>query len=331
MLSRYQCTTSDASTEEGVDFHPAWGGSHDINPWLKVPSCHKKGEDETQISLAATSNVSKDFSIHINTTKLKFPAPVSARSLFQSAVHYVEFHVPAEFIVINHESMHIEATVYEAFVPLHVMICVRPTTSDLASEAIFSSICRRDIVCFHRLFLRAKQFLEMATTSSDVYAPSELEFLDFELEDENEEVEDKSAKACTAAEAALEPFIAQLSSYRPGDREEAASMLAAAASGSLGRRRLIDAMIARQSVLSAVERLLRPKGSAQENVCPEATRYPILSLLVWLTKGNYMEVEVAQALHSVVAELDLCHCSALVHTELTSALGGLCHIIAGQD
>lgn len=330
--------TRSVSTKESFNFHPACGGSHDetaaiadIMAWLNVPSDQKQGEDETQISLAKGSKDSTDLSIHVNTSTLKFPAPVRARSLFQLAVHYIEYHVPAEFIVIDNVSMRITATVYEAFIPLRVMICVWPTKSGSASEATFSSICGRDIVCFHHLFLRARKFLARATTSSNAQAPSELEFLDFEAEDEEEEMEEDSAKASNIAEASLEAFIAKLSSDRAGDREEAASVLAIAASGSPGCRRLFNAVIACQPALSAIRRLLHPKSIAQEAACIEATRYPILSLMACLTKGSYMEVEVARALQSMFAELDLCHCSALVHTELTSALDGLCHIIAGQD
>lgn len=337
-MSQFKCMTRSASTEESFNLHPAWVGSHDetaaiadVMAWLNVPSGQKEGEDETQIFLAKASKDSTDFSININTSLLKFPASVSARSLFQSAIDYVEFHVPAEFIVIDHVSMRIKATVYEAFIPLRVMICVWPTKSGSASEATFSSICGRDIVCFHHLFLRARKFLEKATTSSNDRVPSELEFLDFESEDEKEEMEEDSAKAGAIAEAALEAFIAKLSSDRTGDCEEAASVLAMAASDSPGCRRLFNAVMACQPVLSAIQRLLHPRSMAKDAACIEATRYPILSLLACLTKGNYMEVDVARALHSMLAELDLCHCSALVHAEFTSALNGLRHIMAGQD
>jgi hypothetical protein len=337
MLSQLACTTRRASTEERFDFHSSWGGSHDeaaaaadISAWLQTRPCQKDGEYETQISMNNSGKYSTNFLNHINTPMLKFSSPVGATSLFQSTKNYVEYHVPAEFMLIDHVSMCVEATIYESFIPIHVVICVRPTKFGSSSEATFSNICGRDIVCFHHLVSRATKFLEEVTIASDAHAPSEFEFLDFESEDEKEELEGDFAKANSIAEASIEPFIAKLSSHRPGDREEAASVLATiAANGSGGCRRLLNEMILRQPVLSAIQCVLHP--SAKEMVVTEATRYPILSLVVCATEGNYMEADMAQALHSMLAELDLSHCSALVHKEFMSALHGLRHIITGQD
>jgi len=283
-------------------------------------------------SVAKFSKDIKDFSIPTdNKPMLKFSSLMSATCLFQLTAEYIEYHVPAEFIAIDHVSMRVEAIVYEAFIPIHVMIYVQPTKFCSASEAIFANKCRRDVVCFHQVFWRATRFFEKATSTADVHPSSEMEFLDFETEDEEEEMEENSTKASTMAEAALQLVIAKLSSDRACDREEAASVLAIAASNSLSCRRLLNAMISRQPVLSAIQHLLHPRSTAEEAVCIEATKYPLVSLLVCLTKAGYMEVKVARTLHSMLAELDPCHCSSLVHEELSTALDSLCHIVAGQE
>lgn len=279
-----------------------WGGNPDqakavgdIFAWMKAPSCQK----------------------------------ASAVSLFQSIVRFVEHHVPAEFISVDNESTRIEATVYETFIPLHVAIRVRSADSSPSSEVEFSNLCGRDIVCFHQFFTRATKFLEEAAVTSRVRGTSQLQFLDFDSEDEEQEWVD-SAKA-DDVEATLEPLIANLSSPRAGEREDAVSMLARIATDCPGCRRSLNVVLARQPVISALQRLLRPESTTKETACPEATRYLVLVLIVRLTEVNYMKVEVAQELHSMLAELDLCHCSAPVQAELSTALNGVLRIAARQD
>mmetsp|Transcript_60704 Transcript_60704/g.117014 ORF Transcript_60704/g.117014 Transcript_60704/m.117014 type:complete len:349 (+) Transcript_60704:112-1158(+) len=318
----------------------SWGSKHDeaaavadIVAWLKAPSCQSESEEESQNSTAESSRNGAAISLHSATSTLAFSAPVSVESLFQSTVQFVEHYVPAEFIDIDDMSKRIEATVYETFIPLHVAIFVRSAQLGPSSEVNFLNICGRDVVCFHQLFSRATNFLQEATVASRVRAPLQLEFLDFESEEESEEQqaeEDESAKA-NAVEAAFQPFVAKLSSHRARDREEAVSMLATVATQSPGCRRLLNVVIARQEVLSALERLLCLEGVGQETACNEAARYPVLALLVCLTEGNFMKVEVAQALHSMLLELDLRHCSALVQAELNTALNGIGRIVAGQN
>jgi len=356
MLSRVHCATRSAASEESFNFQSVvgrsagfpdkeldctglekcisatsttWGGNHDeaaavadIVAWLKAPLSQK---EETQIPAVDSSRNGAADSLHSTKLTLTLSARVSAVSLFQSTVRFVEHHVPAEFICVDNSSMCIEATVYETFIPLHMVIRVCSAQAGPSSEVHFSNLCGHDVVCFHQLFSRATKFLEETTAVSRVRASSQLEFLDFESEDENEdeEEEEDSAKA-NAIEATLEPLIANLSSHRAGERAEAASMLAHAATDSPGCRCLLNVVIARQPVLSALQRLLSPGNIAQETACNEATRYPVLALLVCLTEGDDMKVKVAQALHLMLAELDLCHCSAPVQSELNAALDGVC-------
>mmetsp|Transcript_74690 Transcript_74690/g.147966 ORF Transcript_74690/g.147966 Transcript_74690/m.147966 type:complete len:359 (-) Transcript_74690:178-1254(-) len=309
----------------------AWGGSHDeaaavadIIAWLKSSPSQKEWDEEMRISSAKPENMAA----------LQLSVQVAAANLFQSTMRYVEYHVPAECIVIDDASMRIEAKVYADFIPLNVVIRVRPTqlgsSSEASSEASFSNLCGRDVVSFHHLFSHAARFLEEATASSHVRTPSQLVFLDFESEGEDEDGED-STVASTIHEDVLEPFIANLSSHWRCEREEAVSVLASAASSSPGCRNLLNALIARQPVLSALQRLLHPENMANEMVCLEATRYPVLALVVSLAKGHHMDVQVARALHSMLAELDLGRCSVPVRAELTSALDSLWHTVAQQD
>jgi hypothetical protein len=357
MLSRVHCATRSAASEEAFGSHnvgrsadfldkeldckglaehigatsTAWVGNHDegaavadIVAWLKAVSCQK----ETPIPTVESS------SLHRPNSTLTFSAPVSAESLFQSTVRFVEHQVPAEFICIDNLSMRIEAMVYETFIPLHVVICVRSSQSGSSSEVDFSNLCGRDAVCFHHFFSGATKSLEEATAALHVRAPSQLEFLDFESEDENDENEDEdeeeSATGCTI-EATLEALLANLGSHRAREREEAVSMLANAVTDSPGCRRVLNVVVARRPVLLALQRLLCPDSTAQETGCSEATRYPVLALLVCLTEGNDMKVEVAQALHPMLAELDLCQCSAPVQAKLNTAFKGVCRIAAGQE
>jgi len=135
-------------------------------------------------------------------------------------------------------------------------------------------------------------------------------------------------------EAALESFVVNLSSHLAWEREETAAILAASVSSSPDWRRQLSAVIMRKpilSVLSGFQQLLRPDSITKETACIKAARYPVLVLLVRLLEERFMEVELAQALHSTLAELDLCQCSTPVQAEFASAVDGLYRIVAGHD
>jgi len=213
-----------------------------------------------------------------------------------------------------------------------VAICVRP--SQLGSSSEFSSICGCDVVRFHHLFSRAARFLEEAATSFHCFSRTHLEFLGFESEDEKVGENEENFVKDSTMEATLESFVVNLSSHLAWERSETAAMLAAAASSSPNCRRQLSAVIMRTPMLSVLlgfQQLLRPESIAKETSCIKATRYPVLVLLVCLVEERFIEVELAQALHSMLAELDPCQCSTPVRAEFASAVDGLYCIVAGQD
>jgi hypothetical protein len=298
--------TTQSTASAGVDIHSDVEGTH--------------------ISMTESSRNSTDAFTYSNKSILKFSACLDAVSLFGLTVRYVEYHTHAEWIVIDDVSMGIEATIYEDFVALRVAICVRPTQPGSSSEVSFSSMCGRDVVGFHHLFSRASKFLRGAATSSHVCAQMQLEFLNFDEHEKEGETEEEK-------EAAIASFIVNLSSHRAGEREETTTTLAASATYWPDWRRRLSAVIMRKPmppVLSGLQQLLRPESIAEETACLKSTIYPVLVLVVRLAEDNFIDVEVAQALHSMLAELDLCHCSTPVRAELASALDGLSRIVAGQ-
>eukprot|EP00419_Tripos_fusus_P082468 CAMPEP_0172934254 /NCGR_PEP_ID=MMETSP1075-20121228/220915_1 /TAXON_ID=2916 /ORGANISM="Ceratium fusus, Strain PA161109" /LENGTH=467 /DNA_ID=CAMNT_0013795605 /DNA_START=454 /DNA_END=1857 /DNA_ORIENTATION=- len=203
------------------------------------------------------------------------------------------------------------------------------------ASMLAASICGCDTVRFHHLFSRAARFIEKWTTSFHAFEQTQLEFLDFESEDDEkgEQEEENFAKACTLR-ASLGSLIVSLCSQQAGKREETASMLAAAASYSPDCQRQLSAVLMHSpvpSVLSGYQQFLCPKGIGKEMQCSQPTRYPALVLLACLAKKGLMKVELAEALHSMLAEVELCRCSRPVRAEFASALDGLYRVMADQD
>eukprot|EP00419_Tripos_fusus_P032989 CAMPEP_0172782892 /NCGR_PEP_ID=MMETSP1074-20121228/204158_1 /TAXON_ID=2916 /ORGANISM="Ceratium fusus, Strain PA161109" /LENGTH=377 /DNA_ID=CAMNT_0013619875 /DNA_START=98 /DNA_END=1231 /DNA_ORIENTATION=+ len=326
------CVSAEKTASGGIhDDDPVVG---DIIAWLKAPPNQKDWDEETRM-MAESSGNSTDIFIPGNKLTLKFFAAVDAVCLFQLTIQYVGDHVPAEWICIDDASLGIEATIYEDFIPFRVAICVRPTQSGTSSEVSFSSICGCDTVRFHHLFSRAARFIEKWTTSFHAFEQTQLEFLDFESEDDEkgEQEEENFAKACTLR-ASLGSLIVSLCSQQAGKREETASMLAAAASYSPDCQRQLSAVLMHSpvpSVLSGYQQFLCPEGIGKEMPCSEPTRYPALVLLACLAKKGLMKVELAEALHSMLAEVELCRCSRPVRAEFASALDGLYRVMADQD
>mmetsp|Transcript_2809 Transcript_2809/g.5325 ORF Transcript_2809/g.5325 Transcript_2809/m.5325 type:complete len:379 (+) Transcript_2809:94-1230(+) len=327
------CVSAEKTASGGIhDDDPVVG---DIIAWLKAPPNQKDWDEGTRMTMVESSGSSTDIFIHGNKPTLKFSAVMDAVCLFQLTIQYVGDHVPAEWICIDDASMGIEATIYEDFIPFRVAICVRPTQSGASSEVIFSSICGSDIVRFHHLFSRTARFIEKWTTSFHAFEQTQLEFLDFESEDDEkgEQEEENFAKAYTM-ETSLESLVVSLCSQHAGKREETASMLAAAASYSPDCQRQLSAVLMHSpvpSVLSGYQQFLCPKGIGKEMQCSQPTRYPALVLLACLAKKGLMKVELAEALHSMLAEVELCRCSRPVRAEFASALDGLYRVMADQD
>lgn len=289
-----------------VEAAPSDEAIADILNWLKAPPTQPEQELPAE-PLAGLPQAPLWGSAAALPTAAVLSVQATAPGLFRSLRSFLELRTAAEFGTVDETALTLEATVFEDLEPVDLVLRVQPCRGcGLLAEAnaVFSHPSSADVVAFRALIRRAEASLQ-------AWAPpptGALELCPFEddLEDDpdGETINDDSWAAS---------LVDGLSSKRVWERQQAACLVARAASGSLCGSMALAKVLAK-----------RP-GALGQLLAAQATRYPVFVTLACIGACNHLETSIAKALLAQLAGLRLASASAEVSRELVRAQQGLGH------